>query len=1204
MKKKIEIKRITALALAAVISVQIFSGCSSSGNNSDDGEEDKVPIKAASVAFSENGDYKTTVTSSEIDLSDLKAEDISITYDFIDDDAYNKSVENAEKEYEEKLLALAEEKDEIGEEDIPKMETVRLGDYMGERNAKVNNVKAEKDKLELSFSDPSASQNLTGYYNLYLKGKKYNDADVVADIGIDYKDYELTPNIKSVLSNAEETRLTLTLNDGSFADKVTKDDITLSGSFEDMRIDSMSCSGKNLTLQLVGKPIKPYGLTTYVDGCVTVAPRAVKGAGSELKAYVPIKLIGKSLDASTIKANGGSITAELELIGTAMPLEDLKPDDFKFEKDVTVTGVKKVGDTRVELTMTVNGAKDASSAAAVINNQKLKISDSEEITVSAAEAYFYPVFDGIEESGDKLKFTIIAYANNGTFAQDIKPEQITLDDGFKKGSVDVVERQNATTAKIILSIPANGQNSESLNVDGKISLKAGTMLSQWGEPTTEDFSYTRNYSQESLGREFSIFNKSPFGGAVVSTEFTRAANGIFDEVGMNLITKSGDPLGRLAYLHVAVGQLLEREVQRIQQEAAGAAQSAAATAGATIARIEGELSALRNSVNISMRQLFQQQAVGLAVGVAGLGLMTWSYLNEVGLCGENKEMVDVFKKTEQRTEQLKESVENEYHRLSSLKAAALGTIVTECDVRLSDLNQYTEVCSGYFDDGHLEDLDLEQPENILPNERTTQFAYDLSVALANANRRQDAGYENYQKDFERLQEDFELVCNLLLIKDGGDPLTALDSAYANIDNFSTSSYMLKQAYRSNIKESLDKAIQLIRAYKLASYKFTKNSDGTLASRTNADGQKIYLINQDTVDLTDEELYAKVVERLSEDNTYMFKTEESELTEAEKEIKDQINKMVAASNTEANYVEGLLDKYIPNNGVRRQWNNPSIDADVRYVNKKFTVKNALNSICKKYPEVNEIIDRYISYCKPVIESVDTSKYSNSLFANMQSCAQLENVVSYNPGGTLTYTDGSNHANYKHWGTATCEPIATRVDLQYPDALDEYEFFSFAVQARAEDAKDGVQKKIKPYCYSLETYVTSVDNCWENDYQFRAYTNYTSLQINEFFSRLKDSGRTLIEELTNAGVNISEKYANATNVKGKGSENSDSSNLYGLALYHNTYSKYDGWKVKYSWNTFTNLYYWDAKDKDDVTPYRIMVWRGLSGECRNRVAILIP
>lgn len=690
----------------------------------------------------------------------------------------------------------------------------------------------------------------------------------------------------------------------------------------------------------------------------------------------------------------------------------------------------------------------------------------------------------------------------------------------------------------------------------------------------------------------------------MSTEFTRAANGIFDEVGMNLITKSGDPLGRLAYLHVAVGQLLEREVQRIQQEAATAAESAAATASATIARIEGELSALRNTVNISMRQLFQQQAVGLAVGVAGLGLMTWSYLNEVGLCGENREMVDVFKKTEQRTEQLKESVENEYHRLSRLKAAALGTIVTECDVRLSDLNQYNEVCSGYFNDSNLEDLGIESPDSILPNERTTQFAYDLSVALSDACRHKDAGYESYQTDFARLQENFEIVCNLILIKDGGDPLTALDSAYANIDNFSTSSYMLKQAYRSNLKESLDKAIQLIRAYKLASYKFTKNPDGTLASTTNADGQKVYLMNQDTIDLTDEDLYAKAIERLSEDNTYMFKTDDSELTEAEKEIKDQMAKMVAAADTDANYVEELLDRYVPNNGVRRQWDNPNIDAEVRYANKKITVKNALDNICKKYPEVNETIERYMYYCKPVIESVDTSKYSNSLFANMQSCAQLDNVVSYNPGGTVTYTDGSNHANYKHWGTSTYKPMATRVSVQYPAALDEYDLFSFAVKSRVEDATEGLQKEIKPYCYSLETYVTSVDDCWENDYQFRAYTNYTDLQINEFFSRLKDSGRTLLEELTNAGVNISEKYANATNVKGKGSENSDSSNLYGLALYHNTYSKYDGWKVKYSWNTFTNLYYWDAKNKDDVTPYRIMVWRGLSGECRNRVAILIP
>ena len=271
MNKKIGIKRITALALTAVMSVQIFAGCSS-GDNSDNSGDNNAPIKAASVAFSENGDYKTTVTSSKIDLSDLTVKDVSVTYESFDGDGYNKALENMEKEYEDESNEFVE-KAVTDKDNIPQLNTVNMNDYISEKSV---DVKAEKDKLEISFADPNAADNLIGCYNLHLNSKKYNDADVVTEIGVNYKDYTLTPNIKSVLSNAEETRLTLTLNDGSFADKVTKDDITLSGSFENMKIDSLSCAGKNLTMQLTGKPQKPQGLTTYVDGCVTVRPQALK----------------------------------------------------------------------------------------------------------------------------------------------------------------------------------------------------------------------------------------------------------------------------------------------------------------------------------------------------------------------------------------------------------------------------------------------------------------------------------------------------------------------------------------------------------------------------------------------------------------------------------------------------------------------------------------------------------------------------------------------------------------------------------------------------------------------------------------------------------------------------------------------------------------------------------------------------------------
>ncbi len=1172
MKKKIIIKRFTAFTLAAVMSAQIFAGCSS-GNNSDNGDDDNSPIKAASVAFSENGDYKTTITSSEIDLSSLKIEDVSVTYNLVDKDGYDKAVEKAEKEYEDKLAAMPEKETEAetkaeSESDtaqepteaLPEKDVVSMSDYIKEKSVDVKNVKAEKDKLEISFNDPAASDNMVGCYNVHLNGKKYGGEDVVVDLGVEYKEYDLTPNIKSVLSNAEETRLTLTLNDGSFADKVTKDDITLSGSFEKMKIDSLSCSGKNLTMQLTGKSQKPQGLTTYVDGCVAVKAQAVKGAGSEIKTYVPIELVGKSLDASTIKADGGKITAELELVGTSTPLEKLTPDDFKFEKDVTVTGVKKVSGTRVELTMTVNGATDATSAAAVLNNQKLKMSGEDEITVSAAEAHFYPVFDGIEASGSKLKFTIIAYASNGSFSNDIKPEQISLGDDFKDGSVESVERQNDSSAKIIFTIPANGQKAESLDVNGKITLKAGAMLSQWGEPTAKDSSYTRNYSQESMGR----------GKTWKDFQYIR-----------NYIDDYRDPENfyRISW-EEWIEYLSYREYLRYDRFEAAAHPEIAAQINESFLRnysqimrrmprnaevLDAYVRGIHGLYDIELRGLPLQEEmalsylrgyhwtieefvkpmkIGVAISSFALAASVMSLCAEIGIMGENKEAIDAVKETEKKTEQVKEMVEEEYHKLCNLKGAQLKAIVTECDVRIGDLRQSINMCSQYFNEKSREDLGVDTPKEIALDGEITQFGYDTSVALTDACRRKEAGYENYHLDFNELQEQFELLCNLILLDDGADPLTALDQAYANIDNFSTTSYYAKKAYRLSLINLLDQAYSLINMYKLSSYNLETDEDGNLLTTVGDNGEEVYITeNPDAYDKTDEDLYRAAQERLITDG---YTYDDGWLENFNKYLQNIDNEEIIKSTEE--YKKMYKTFY------NRPWLCDFL----------FSMQNP------------DLVNVFYNY---KLENIDFSDSTNPLFAQLGVCVQLANIK-VNTKGTGIYKDENSH-----WGTR------------------EYsKFWTYSQEPGSSITH--TDEAAKPYCYSLNTTVTCVDNCYYDDDVFRAYTNYKDYQIAEFFNRLKDSGRNLAEELTLAGIRINKDYVNLSKERGNGGDNYDPNNLYGIALEHSTASKYDAWKARNSWNTYTKLYYWDAKSRTDACSKPVMVWRGLSNEARNKVAILIP
>lgn len=1150
---KRRLKKIIAVALAAAMSVQLITGCSDtattssgntpgtpSGNIQDTSsgttdEEDDV-IEAQNIAFNESGEYTTTLTSAKIGLSDIKAEDVTVSYDIIDVDGYIAAQEKADQDYEDALNALAESavnsEEDLSDMKLPEVAEVDIDEYVISKNVEVKSVSAEKDKLELSFTDPDAAAELTGFYTISLN-KKYNDEDVVVDLGVDFKDFELTPNIDSVLSNAEETRLTLELNDGSFADNVTKDDITLSGSFEDMKIDSLSCAGKNLTMQLVGKPTKPDGLA-YVDGVVSVRAQAIKEAGYDVRACIPIELIGNSFDASTLKADGDKATAQLELIGAAKPLDEIKAEDIKFENDVTVTDVKKVDETHVELTMTVDGAKDANSAADILNDQKLTIAD-EELTVSSAKAHFYPVFDAIEQDGDDLKLTIIAYVENGSFSEDIKAEQVALGEDFESGKVVSAEKQNDTTAKIVFTVPANGQTAEEFSFDGSITLKAGAMNSAWGDASDEDYTYSRNFSMESLGRVNPYVQDFPFGGlgsGVPLWDINMMFNNHLRAVSEAISTGVGDADALVMNLRIGLENRILRNFTTEDYPI-----------------YQAQANALSN-----LKTVARAQAVGMAMNVLGLGMMAFSFCSDLGLVGENKAMIEAFKKTEQKTAELKETVQNEYHRLCGLKAAALKTIVTEFEVRLGDLQQYVDVCRAYFNEKCCDDLGVEMPETILPDKTTSQFSYDLSVALTDACRNRDAGYESYQQDFNMLMRQFDLVCNQLLLGDGGDPLTALDQAYANIDNFSTTSYMLKKAYRVNVLETLGQAMSLIRWYKLASYRLETDSDGNLITKKDSDGEDCYILDMDTVDTTDEDLYNAAVVRLYDMPIY------------DDETTDKLNEGFDVSSVSA---EG---KMLNSDYYKMYYDH------LTAIRCPYAQLLATRYYLQRYPDALDAMDEEYNI---KLENKDISKYQSDIFSEKEGCVQMSNLqISASEGSYLSVQDNEPGG---HWETDNYGSINTY--FQEPGSEIHRE-----------------KKTDRPYCYSLNTTVTAVDNCYNSDGQFRAFTNYTDLQVTEFFNRLEDSGRTLLEELTNAGIKISEEYANSAKQRGNGGDNADPNNLYGIALTHS--SGKTGGLLKKSWNTYTNLCYWDATKKSDICQNRTMVWHGRNNTAVNKVAILIP
>lgn len=79
-----------------------------------------------------------------------------------------------------------------------------------------------------------------------------------------------------------------------------------------------------------------------------------------------------------------------------------------------------------------------------------------------------------------------------------------MGDDFVGATIKSVKMDADNLATVVISVPNGGFTETNYQFDGSITIKAGAVTNAWGEKTSIDYTYTRNYSAESLGREVSL----------------------------------------------------------------------------------------------------------------------------------------------------------------------------------------------------------------------------------------------------------------------------------------------------------------------------------------------------------------------------------------------------------------------------------------------------------------------------------------------------------------------------------------------------------------------------------------------------------------------------------------------------------------------------------------------------------------------------
>lgn len=487
MKK---MKLILALFLAVLMLVPALAAC-----KQDTGEtENEAAITAAPVKFSKSGKYTAAVSSENVDLSGITVENVEVRYMF--------------------SATLSDTAEGASPKDTSDL------------SVKVESVKAADEKnCEIIFTDEKAGEYIPRGYIVQFNGIEGEKNTAV--IEVEYPEITLTADVESVVSNATEAKVTLTIDGSTFEDGISEKDIYLDNAFSDMTIESVSSSEKNLTVQLKGTPVR-NSAGAYQWGSVNVKPSGIKDGYATVTSRVDIQLAGAYIDPTTLKYESGRINADLKVYG-AVDVDTLSKDNVKID-GATVEAAEKTDENTVKLTIAADGVKSANDFADTVGGKTMTLGDYE-TTVTVAQASIYPVLDYADADGDNLIITLKVYANSGTFDKTLKADAFSFADDFKDAKVNSVTVDSDTLATLILSVPANGQTTETMAMNGTVTLAAGSLTNCWGEAASAEASYTRNYSGETLGRDAGT------GGVSLNTEtlleiqkYTRGLNTTFGTI--------------------------------------------------------------------------------------------------------------------------------------------------------------------------------------------------------------------------------------------------------------------------------------------------------------------------------------------------------------------------------------------------------------------------------------------------------------------------------------------------------------------------------------------------------------------------------------------------------------------------------------------------------------------------------------------------
>ena len=502
--KRISTRKTTPISTLVVMSMMVASLTGCSGGK--DTPKETIEVEAADVAFNKDGRYTTTISAKDVKLNDLTTNNFEVYYEELlseytdfqklrinsnSEDNSNSPNDNSEKEIDYTKLFTQKAV-------VENVTTDENGDYV------------------ITFIDKKTSEYTTRYY-LSLK-----EVNAYAFVDVNFANMSLTADLQSVYSGSSKFRVALTIDGGEFEDDISEADLYRTNAFEKLDLEIISKSSHNLTLNVEGE-IERNVAGAYQWGILGIKASGIKNGYTDIGTKIDVVLDYAGFDASTLQYVGGKVTGNLKIYGVA-DVDSLTEDKIIIDGAI-VEGLVKVDDNTLELTMTAPGAESVNDFVDAISGKEMTI-DTYKTAVELSQATFYPVFDKIEESGDNFEIVTKLYIYSGTISDSIDTNSVVLSGFFADGSVKSITKENDNLATLVISTPRGDMNEENYSFDGGITLLAGNLINAWGSETTKDYSHSRNYSVETLGKAVSLNNDT----LLAIQQYTRGLNTTFGTI--------------------------------------------------------------------------------------------------------------------------------------------------------------------------------------------------------------------------------------------------------------------------------------------------------------------------------------------------------------------------------------------------------------------------------------------------------------------------------------------------------------------------------------------------------------------------------------------------------------------------------------------------------------------------------------------------